>query len=177
MRIANSHTLGQSLTDMVEFGVNGVPFLSLPCSIGFMLNIDWFCPFKHSEYSVGAIYLSIMNLPRKERFKRENILLLGLIPGPSEASLTINSFLEPIVTELLQLWNGVNMDVITDGGTTSSLVRAALLAVACDLPAARKVCGFLSYSATLGCSHCLKRFEGSIGNKDYSGFDRSTWLQ
>ena len=32
------------------------------------------------------------------------------------------------------------------------VVRAALLTVACDLPAGRKVCGFLSHSANLGCS-------------------------
>ena len=51
-----------------------------------------------------------------------------------------------------------------------------MLCVACDLPAGRKVCGFLGHSAHLGCSRCFKRFEGSVGTMDYSGFDRGNWI-
>lgn len=47
--------------------VNGEPFLSAPRNFAFMLNVDWFQPFKHSLYSVGALYLVLMNLPRSER--------------------------------------------------------------------------------------------------------------
>ena len=47
--------------------------------------------------------------------------------------------------------------------------------VACDLPAGRKVCGFLSHSASRGCSKCLKEFTGQVGAMNYSGFDRSFW--
>ena len=54
-------------------------------------------------------------------------------------------------------------------------VRAALLCVACDLPAGRKVCGFLGHNAALGCSRCLKKFPGTVGSMNYSGFDRSQW--
>ena len=57
----------------------------------------------------------------------------------------------------------------------SWLVRCALLCCACDLPAGRKVCGFLGHSASLGCSKCMKSFKGTVGNMNYSGFDRSTW--
>lgn len=60
-------------------------------------------------------------------------------------------------------------------GKGLQLVRCALLCVACDIPACRKVNGFMGHSATLGCSKCLKKFPGSAGNKDYSGFDLSTW--
>lgn len=46
-----------------------------------MLNFDFFFqPFKHCTDSIGAIYLVIVNLPRKERYKRENVILAGLIP-------------------------------------------------------------------------------------------------
>ena len=46
--------------------VDGQPFLSCSdsLSLGLMLNVDWFQPYKHCSYSVGAIYLTIMNLPR-----------------------------------------------------------------------------------------------------------------
>ena len=61
------------------------------------------------------------------------------------------------------------------GATKDCIVRAALLCLACDMPAGRKACGFLGHSATLGCSRCKKRFPGPVGNKDYSGFDRGSW--
>ena len=55
------------------------------------LNVDWFQPFKHTQYSVGALYLTVLNLPRALRFKEENIILAGIIPGPKEPPLDINS--------------------------------------------------------------------------------------
>ena len=61
------------------------------------MNVDWFSPFKHTPYSAGAVYLSVMNLPRSKRFVKENMILVGLIPGPNERSLNINSYLEPLV--------------------------------------------------------------------------------
>ena len=51
--------------------INGHLFLAVPHNLALMLNIDWFCPYKHSPYSVGAIYLAITNLPRSERLKEK----------------------------------------------------------------------------------------------------------
>lgn len=59
-------------------------FLTSPHSYLLTLNIDWFQPFDRGIYSVGAIYMTIQNLPRSERYKLENILLIGVIPGPKE---------------------------------------------------------------------------------------------
>ena len=154
--------------------VDGHPFLSEPLSFGMILNVDWFLPYKHVKtYHVGAIYMVCMNLPRHIRFKRENVLLIGILPGPHEASHDINSFLRPLVDELSQLWEGVNMTV--HGYGTKKLVKCALLCGSCDIPAGRKVFGFLGHSARLGCSRCLKSFLGSFGSMDYSGFDRENW--
>lgn len=63
---------------------------------GIMLNVDWFQPFKNTNYSVGAIYLTILNLPRSQRFKKENIILVGLIPDMKVEPPT-NTFIEPFV--------------------------------------------------------------------------------
>ena len=120
---------------------------------------------------MGAIYLSVINLPRQLRFKPENIIVVGLIPGPTEPKLSINTFLKPLVDELLEFLVGVPLDY----GGSSHLTRCALLCVACDVPAARKVCRFLSHSANSGCSRCWKQFPGPVGHKNYSGFDRSSW--
>ena len=37
------------------------------------------------------------------------------------------------------------------------------------------MCGLLGHGACLGCSHCLKKFTGTIGSMDYSVFDRENW--
>ena len=49
-----------------------------------MLNCDWFQPFDHSSYSVGVLYLVILSLPWSLRFKPENIIITGIIPGPKD---------------------------------------------------------------------------------------------
>ena len=46
----------------------GRPFLEIPGNFALMMNLDWFQPFKNSPYSVGAIYFTLMNLPRDKRF-------------------------------------------------------------------------------------------------------------
>lgn len=59
-------------------------FLDTPGNLLFMLNVDWFQPFLHTQYSVGVIYLVIQNLPRAVRFKPENVIIVSTIPGPKE---------------------------------------------------------------------------------------------
>ena len=127
--------------------VDHCPFLYEYNNYGLLLNIDWLQPYKHIEYSVGVMYLVILNLPRSIRFKRENIILFGVIPGPCELSLSVNSYLSPLISDLLDLWKGVKLR--QPGTDTKALFRCALLGVACDLPTARKTCGFLSHTANL----------------------------
>ena len=83
-----------------EFQVyQGRAFLSMPYNIGLLLNCDWFQPYKHSQYSVGVLYLVILKLPRSIRFKPENIIIAGIIPGPLEPSYNkMNSFLRSLHT-------------------------------------------------------------------------------
>ena len=136
--------------------VNGSAFLAAPHNIGLMMNVDWFTPFKHTPYSVGAVYLSVMNLPRSKRFLKENMILFGLIPGPNEPPLNINSYLEPLVEELKVLWSEGMVINMPDNPGQQVHLKAGLLCVACDIPAARKMCGFLGHMAKLGCSKCTK---------------------
>lgn len=102
--------------------VDGIPFLSAPNCYGLLLNVDWFQPFDHVTYSVGVIYISILNLPRTVRFKRKNIILVGIIPGPKEPSLTLNSILAPLVSDLLEFWKGVSFRLPNDHFVVLSLV-------------------------------------------------------
>ena len=70
--------------------IESVPFLSTPFNFAFSLNVDWFQPFKHTQHSIGVLYMSVLNLPRDVRFLAENVFLIGIIPGPHEPSKNIN---------------------------------------------------------------------------------------
>jgi len=111
--------------------VDGEPLLAGERSLAFMLKVDWFQPFKLARYSVSVICLVVMNLPRNERFKIENVILVSVIPGPHEPSGNINTYLSPLVDKLLVLWEGWRVG--------SEILEGVLLCVALDLPAARKV--------------------------------------
>ena len=154
----------------------GKYFLSSPHSWLLTLNVDWFEPFERGVYSVGAIYMSIQNLPRDVRYHPENIVIIGIIPGPRDPKKTMNSFLTPLVLELQEAWSqGFN---VISSENIPVCIKLALSCVICDIPASRKVCGFLSHNAALGCNKCLKRFPVMFGEStDYSEFDCENWEQ
>jgi hypothetical protein len=52
------------------------------------------------QYSVGVLYLCMLNLPPEERYKVNNIGIIGILPGPHEPSKNINLYLKPAVEEL-----------------------------------------------------------------------------
>lgn len=66
---------------------------------------------------------------------------------------------------------------MTTGRKTDVLVKAALLCAGCDIPAARKVCGFVGHGGYRGCSKCLLTFPTEeFGQKaDYSDTNMSEW--
>lgn len=153
---------------------DGLNFLTSPYSYLLTLNVDWFQPFDRGVYSVGALYITVQNLPRSERFKSENVLLIGIIPGPKEPKHAINSYLAPLVLELQKAWeSGFLMKTAQQ---VEVRVKLALSCVSCDIPASRKVVGFLGHNATLGCNKCYKNFYVRVGEEsDFSGYDRDNW--
>ena len=162
---------GQIWSDFIQY--EGVPFLASPHSYALILNLDWFQPYKHLTYSVGVLYLSVLNLPSHIRYSNAHTILVGILPGPKEPKLTVNTYLEPLVNDLMEFWSGVRLYV---NGCGETIVRCALLCVACDSPAGRKACGFLGHTANLGCTKCTKVFSGPVGFKKYSGFEKSEWI-
>lgn len=119
----------------------------------------------------------VLNLPREERYKIENIILVGVIPGPKEPKLTVNPYIGPLVQELNDAYRG--WIICTKNSTVKTVsIRACLGCVTCDIPASRKVCGFLGHAARLGCNKCLKEFPTtSFGEKpNCAGLDRDKWV-
>ena len=134
--------------------------------LGLMLNLDWFQPFGGTIHSTGVLYAAICNLPRDIRFKRENLLILGIMPGPNEVSLhKINHYLAPIVDELELLWNGVTLR--TDECQEGRRIRAALILVSYNIPAARKICGHVS--ALVSCHRCEKKANYENWQHNFAG--------
>jgi hypothetical protein len=151
------------------FGNNSEPFFNRETAdshLGLILNVDWFQPYSNVTHSTGVIYAAIANLPREIRFKRENMLILGILPGPNEANLhKINHYLSPIVDELKLLWQGIMLDSTAEY-SEGKKIRAALILVSCDIPAARKVCGHIS--ALVSCHRCNKK-ANYVNNKHNFG--------
>ena len=85
-------------------------FFSSPYCFLLTMNVDWFEPFECGTYSIGVIYMSVQNLPRDERYKPENIIIVGIIPGAKEPKLSINSYLTPLIIEVNEVWkNGLHV--------------------------------------------------------------------
>ncbi|GET54719.1 hypothetical protein GLOIN_2v1775288 [Rhizophagus irregularis DAOM 181602=DAOM 197198] len=127
--------------------------------LGLMLNLDY----------IGIIYAAICNLPCDIRFRRENLLTLGILPGPKEVSLhKVNHYLAPIVNELETLWAGLTLNR-TYECENGKRVRGALILVSYDIPAARKICGHVS--ALVSCHRCEKKANYENGQHNFAGMD------
>ena len=165
---------GKVWQDFLEY--KGKRFLKDHQSLAFAVNVDWFQPFtRRTDVSVGVIYLALLNLPREERFKWENIIVAGIVPDMEKMPKSLNPFLEPLVDEFQAFWNpGIRLH--TSKSVLPLKYRAAILCAAADLPAVRKLCGLKGHTASRGCSKCFKLFPGSVKRGfDRSGFDRTNW--
>ncbi|OAD70050.1 hypothetical protein PHYBLDRAFT_102474, partial [Phycomyces blakesleeanus NRRL 1555(-)] len=111
------------------------------------------------------------------RYNPENTLLVGLMPGPKEPkSEEINHYLRPMVDDLMRLFEG--LAIPTFECPSGVRVRAALMVVACDMPAARNTSGFTSHNSTCACYKCNRHFsrlENGV-NVDFRGFDFPRWV-
>ena len=153
--------------------LSGEPFLSLPYTFALTLNVDWFQPFKFSNYCTSYLYC-YSKLTSKGRYLTNNIFLLGIIPGPHEPKRSINCFLVPL-KKLKELWQGVTTE---SPQCISVIVRCALICTSRDIPASRNVSGFVGHSAYHGCSQCRKHFLTKVFRQkpDYTGTNRSSWV-
>ena len=80
---------------------NEKDFLQSQYGIGLLLSVDCFQPFKHVQYSVGAIYLVLLNLPRSLKYLRKNMILAGIIC--LLASMASKEEFEQLVSKVLTL--------------------------------------------------------------------------
>ena len=123
---------------------------------------------------MGVIYFVLLYLPREERFKWENVILVGVIPDMETMPKSINPFLKPLVDEMQVLWKGIRLHSCLSH--IPLVFRGAILLAASDFPAAWKLCGFKGHSVERACPKCFKSFPASVKTgRDFSGFDREHW--
>jgi hypothetical protein len=107
-----------------------------------------------------------LNLPPEERFKRENILIVGFVPGPNNPK-NLDSFMYPLVEEFVALergveaWNGYRQKAFT--------LHAYIAVVTGDMPGRSKLQGFKGSRALRYCPYCYAMAVHS-GNSTYCPF-------
>lgn len=78
-----------------------------PRNLRLCLSTDGMNPFsmQNTKYSVWPVMLVNYNKAPTKCMKSENIMLTMLIPGPTAPSNNIDVYLQPLVDDLLDLWN------------------------------------------------------------------------
>lgn len=132
-------------------GCRELPIFGDGRDVALALSVDGFCPFKRRKQSCWPIILFNLNLPPDIRFHLEHILCVGVIPGP-KAVKDIDSFLYPLVEELLKLEKGVSAyDILSDSMFT---LRAFLILVFGDMPAVAKLMRMKGHNGKSPCRAC-----------------------
>ncbi|RPD52521.1 hypothetical protein L227DRAFT_514709 [Lentinus tigrinus ALCF2SS1-6] len=114
--------------------------------------------------------MACLNLSPEVRYKRENIYLAGVLPGPKAPSLQeVNHYIAPLVPEFLELWNDGVTYTRTAMHPQGRTARGLLVPVVADLGAVRKTTGYGSHSATYFCSFC------QLKKTDINQIDPGKW--
>ena len=118
-------------------------------ALGF--STDGFGPFKHHTKTAWPMILFNYNLSPEERILKKNIISIGVIPGPKKPC-DLDSFLWPLVQELLQLEMGVSaFDAIMKA---VFLLHAYLIVVFSNIPAVSMIMCVKGHNALLPCHIC-----------------------
>lgn len=124
-----------------------VVFLSLS-SDGFEVNRG-----RDKAQTAWPVTTTILNLNQDHRFKASNVLIPCVIPGKHDPEY-FETFLHNNIMDLRRLESG--MDVRCADGIWRTL-RAFVLFVTADSPAAAKLVGYLGHMASFPCRYCLKK--------------------
>jgi hypothetical protein len=122
--------------------------------IALGLSTDGYAPFRRRAKTAWPLLIFNYNLPPDVRFHLNNILCLGVIPGPRKPR-DFDSFLWPLVQELLLLELGVPaVDARTH---TAVKLRAFLLFVFGDIPAVSMAMRMKGHNGICPCRFCSIR--------------------
>ncbi|CAL1407367.1 unnamed protein product [Linum trigynum] len=117
---------------------------------------DGFNPFgnMNSSYSMWPVVVSIYNLPPWLCMKEPFLILTILIPGPTAPGKDIDVFLQPLVKELMLLWEK-GVQTYDASSKENFQMHAAVLWTINDFPAYGTLSGW-STKGYLACPVCNK---------------------
>jgi hypothetical protein len=134
-----------------------------PDDIALGLGTDGFSMYKRRHKGQSTAWPLILvnyNLHPSIRTRLENILCVGVIPGPKECK-DINSYLVPLIEELLELADGIESNKVAsemddfDGDGTKFILRAFLIILFGDIPAISKLLMLKGHNGITPCRACL----------------------
>jgi hypothetical protein len=148
-------------------------FFSDPRDIALGLSTDGFGPFKRRNKTAWPIILFNYNLPPSERFRKKNILPIGVIPGPKKPS-DMDSFLWPLVQELVQLEIGVKaFDALS---RAVFILHVFLILVFGDIPAISMIMRMKGQNGISPCRMCeIKAIRPNNSNTHYVPLSRKNF--
>ena len=148
-------------------------FFSGKRDLALGLSSDSFSPFKKRKHLAWPLIVFNYNFSPLTRFRLNNILCLGVIPGP-RAPKDIDSFLVPLVDELMLLAQGIKAFDRSDSEFFD--LRAHLIKVFGDMPAMAKLMWMKGHNAIKPCRMCNiygLRTPGSCATSHYVPLNRS----
>lgn len=152
-----------------ELGHN---FFSNASDLALGLATDGFAPFDSNQESCWPIVLFNYNLSPAIRFQLENILCVGIVPGPSQPK-DINTFIEPLIQELEDLARGVPAFHGVD--KKPFRLHAYLLVCFGDMPAISKLMCMTGHNGKVPCRACKIRGTRIIRNGETNPSQRKNY--
>ena len=112
---------------------------------------DGFAPFKKWKHTMWILLVFNYNLPLDQRFQQDNILCVGIIPGPKKP-WDADSFIYPLVQELLKLAVGVSAyDALS---CSVFALHAYLITAFGDIPAISMLMNMKGHNGVSPCRMC-----------------------
>ncbi|XP_038698007.1 uncharacterized protein LOC119995565 [Tripterygium wilfordii] len=142
-----------------RFDLQYPEFAKDPRNVQLGLASDGFNPFGtlQSVYSTWPVILMPYNLPPWLCMKQPYFILSLLIPGPNGPGNNIDVYLQPLVQELIELWE-VGEDTFDASSKETFNMRAAIMWTINDFPAYGNLSGWCTYG----------RFACPVCNEDTS---------
>jgi hypothetical protein len=128
------------------------------------LSSDGFNPFRNmsTSHSTWPVMIVPYNLPPWMCMKQSSFILSLVIPGPSSPGMNIDVYLQPLISELQELWN-VGVRTFDVSMKNYFVLRAALMWTINDFPAYADLSGWPTRGEK-ACPICMHS-------------TRSTWLK
>ncbi|KAF9037878.1 hypothetical protein BDZ89DRAFT_982584, partial [Hymenopellis radicata] len=134
-------------------------YFQTPYHLMFGVYIDWFNPYTNKiagkVVSCGAIVLYCMNLPLEVRFAPENVFIAGMTPIPKVPNAVTLSHIMHFIVKMIAMFGPDGPDIPTYSYPNGTHVETRIVPTFGDLPAIRKLTGFLEHSANYFCWFCL----------------------